>query len=702
MDQFDRSPEDVSFDLDAEEFSLESILDEYKDFQTDAPAPRPQPAYRSRPVTAEMIEEEEAEDAAAEDILMSTELDSALEILLRRPAQTRQDAPPHEDHDVKRYQPKRQRDHATEEEIEKWNETKANAKRLAKKGISGLKHFASKLSEVVPDEPVESEEAPPAEDAAIPVSAPPEEILAACRSKFKCIPTGLAHGTVTVVHGGLPVEVTAFRKEGTYSDHRHPDRVAYTSRLEEDLARVVRAITGEEDPEVLVTLEDTGENVYAADQAWNTQEGGAQNSREEESTYILLKDRDGGQSALPVTQRQPEVRGVVIVSSRAGDPAVREQLTQAAVTALDISSARVLVTGGGSVRRNGAYDAVTASLEAAGIPFTELSGVQANPRSGKVYEGIDLVRRTGADFLLALGGGSVIDTAKAIGFGALYKGDFWDFFTGAAKIEKTLPVGVVLTISAAGSEGSDSCVITQERGNLKWGCPKTDVIRPKFAVLNPRFTCSLPAYQTASGAVDMMAHIMERYFTNTPDVGLTDRLCEALLKTVLDAAPKAIADPNDYAARADLMWAGMLAHNNSCGVGREQDWASHQIEHELSAFYDCAHGAGLAVILPAWMEYVLPHDPVRLAQFAVRVFGCEMNFADPEATARQGIEKLCLFFHSLGMPITFDELGAKAKDIPDMVAHRAEKPGGFPFGGFVKIQPADMEAILRLAAGEAQ
>ena len=158
----------------------------------------------------------------------------------------------------------------------------------------------------------------------------------------------------------------------------------------------------------------------------------------------------------------------------------------------------------------------------------------------------------------------------------------------------------------------------------------------------------------------------------------------------------------DYAARADLMWAGMLAHNNSCGVGREQDWASHQIEHELSAFYDCAHGAGLAVILPAWMEYVLPHDPVRLAQFAVRVFGCEMNFADPEATARQGIEKLCLFFHSLGMPITFDELGAKAKDIPDMVAHRAEKPGGFPFGGFVKIQPADMEAILRLAAGEAQ
>ena len=358
----------------------------------------------------------------------------------------------------------------------------------------------------------------------------------------------------------------------------------------------------------------------------------------------------------------------------------------------------LLVTGGGSVKRNGAYDAVTASLRDAGISFEELSGIQANPRSGKVYEGIELARRAGVDFLLALGGGSVIDTAKAIGFGAGYNGDFWDFFTGKAKIESTLPVGVVLTISAAGSEGSDSCVITQEKGNLKWGCPKTDVIRPKFAVLNPRFTCSLPAYQTACGAVDMLAHICERYFSNTPDVALTDRLCEALMKTVLDAAPKALADPSDYAARADLMWAGMLAHNNSCGVGRQQDWASHQIEHELSAFYDCAHGAGLAVVLPAWMTYVLPHDPMRLAQFAVRVFGCEMDFAAPERTAREGIERLRTFFRSLGMPVTLAEIGAKEEDIPAMAAHRAEKPGGFPFGGFVKIQSADMEAILHLAA----
>ena len=358
----------------------------------------------------------------------------------------------------------------------------------------------------------------------------------------------------------------------------------------------------------------------------------------------------------------------------------------------------LLVYGGGSVKRNGAYDAVTASLQAEGIPYFELSGVQANPRSGKVYEGIEICRRENVDFLLAVGGGSVIDTAKAIGFGVPYDGDFWDFFTGKAKIERTLPVGTVLTISAAGSEGSDSCVITLEEGNLKWGCPKTDVIRPKFSVLNPRYTCSLPAYQTASGAADMIAHICERYFTNTTDVDLTDRLCHALLKTILAAAPKAIAQPDDYAARADLTWVGMLAHNNSCGIGRAQDWASHQIEHELSAFYDCAHGAGLAVVMPAWMEFVMNHDVMRFAKFAVEVFGCEMDFAHPEVTARAGIARLREFFRSLGLPVTLAQVGAKTEDIPAMVAHRAEKPAGFPFGGFVKIGPEEMAEILRLCA----
>ena len=357
----------------------------------------------------------------------------------------------------------------------------------------------------------------------------------------------------------------------------------------------------------------------------------------------------------------------------------------------------LLVYGGGSIKRNGAYDAVTASLREAGIPFIEFPGIQVNPRSGKVYEGIDLCRREGVDFLLAVGGGSAIDTAKAIAAGVPYDGDFWDFFS-RKPAETSLPVGVVLTLSGTGSEASDSAVITHENGNLKWGNLKSDVFRPVFAVMNPRYTCSLPAYQTASGATDMLSHIMERYFTPTSHVDVTDRLCEGLMKTILSAAPKALADPGDYNARAELMWAGMLAHNNSCGVGRQQDWASHQMEHELSSFYDCAHGAGLAVVMPAWMEYVMPQGVDRFAQFAVRVFGCEMDFACPENTAREGIERLRAFFRSIGMPTTFAEIGARAEDIPAMAAHRAEKPNGFPFGSFAKIGPEDMEAILRLAA----
>lgn len=358
----------------------------------------------------------------------------------------------------------------------------------------------------------------------------------------------------------------------------------------------------------------------------------------------------------------------------------------------------LLVYGGGSVKKNGAYDAVTASLDAAGLEWGELPGVQANPRSGMVYKGIEMVRESGYDFLAALGGGSVIDTAKAIGFGACCDGDFWDVFTGRAKITNSLPVGVVLTIAAAGSEGSDSCVITQERGNLKWGCPKTDLIRPKFAILDPRLTCSLPASQTANGAADIFAHICERYFSPTPDVALTDRLCEALMKTIVDAAPEAIAHPEAYSPRADLMWAGMLAHNNSCGVGRVQDWASHQIEHELSAFYDCAHGAGLAVILPAWMEYVCSHDPMRFARFGAEVFGCEMDYARPERTAREGIRRLRTFFRGLGLPERLQDVGGRLEDIPAMIAHRKEKPNGFPFGGFMKFGPEEMEAVLRLSA----
>ena len=362
---------------------------------------------------------------------------------------------------------------------------------------------------------------------------------------------------------------------------------------------------------------------------------------------------------------------------------------------------RVLVLyGGQSAKKSGLLDRVLASLNGAGLHTVELGGVKPNPRSGLVYEGIDLCRKEGIDFLLAVGGGSVIDTAKAIAIGVPYEGDFWDFFSGKVP-EKALPVGTVLTIAASGSEGSPDSIITNEK-TLDKNSAEADCLRPCFSILDPALTESLPPYQTACGVTDIMAHAFERYFTNTEDVEVTDRLLEGVLLTMLHEGPRVMADPHDYGARANIMWAGMVCHNDMMGVGRKQDWNSHHLEHVLSALYDCAHGAGLAVVLPAWMEYVLPHDPARLAQFAVRVFGCEMNFADPAETARQGIGRLRSFFRSLGMPTTLEELGAKAEDIPAMAAHRAEKPNGFPFGGFVKIQPADMEAILHLAEGGKQ
>ena len=357
----------------------------------------------------------------------------------------------------------------------------------------------------------------------------------------------------------------------------------------------------------------------------------------------------------------------------------------------------LLVYGGGSIFKNGAYDDAAASLNKAGIPFVELGGVLPNPRSGKVYEGIDLCRSEGVDFILAVGGGSAIDTAKAIAVGVPYEGDFWDLYS-IKTAEAALPVGVVLTLSATGSEASDSSVITREEGNLKWSNLKCDLYRPAFAVMNPRYTCSLPPYQTACGAFDMLSHIMERYFTTTDHVDVTDRISEGLMMTILSAAPRALADPADYHARADLMWAGMLAHNNLCGVGRAHDWASHQMGHELSALYDCAHGASLAVVTPAWMHYVMERNPMRFAQFAVRVFGCQMDFQHPENTAKEGIRQLKAWIRALGLPQTLQDVGGRAEDIPAMVAHRAMKPGGFPFGGLAPINESDMAIILELTA----
>ena len=351
--------------------------------------------------------------------------------------------------------------------------------------------------------------------------------------------------------------------------------------------------------------------------------------------------------------------------------------------------------GGGSVVRSGLLDRVKASLQQEGISFLELGGAKPNPRSGLVYEGIELCRREQVDFVLAVGGGSTIDSAKAIAAGAVYEGDFWDFYMGKP-VDKALPVGTILTISAAGSEGSPDSVITKEEGMLKRGA-SGEALRPAFSILNPALTQTLPPYQTACGITDIMAHLFERYFTNTRDVEVTDRMIEALLATMIHEAPKVMADPNDYQARANIMWAGMIAHNNCCGVGRQQDWASHDLEHELSALYDCAHGAGLAVVFPAWMEYNMNHDVMRFAQVASRVWGCAMDFQNPEVTAKAGIQAFRSFLRSIGMPQTLAELGGKEEDIPQL-AHMAAYGNGNDgtLGGFVVLKEADMANIYRL------
>ncbi len=357
---------------------------------------------------------------------------------------------------------------------------------------------------------------------------------------------------------------------------------------------------------------------------------------------------------------------------------------------------RVLIHyGGGSVVRSGLLSRVKASLDAENIYYTELGGVMPNPRSGLVYEGIELCKKEGIDFVLAVGGGSTIDSAKAIAAGTLYEGDFWDFYSGKP-IEKALPVGTVLTIAAAGSEGSPNTVITHENGMLKRGAAG-DAVRPKFSILNPALTETLPPYQTASGITDIMAHLYERYLTRTPDVEVTDRLIEALLLTLIHEAPRVMADPHNYEARANIMWAGMLAHNNTCGVGRTQDWTSHQLEHELSALYDCAHGAGLAVTMPATFKYVMKEDITRFAKIAVRVWNCEMDYEHPEVTAAAGIEALSRFLSSIGMPKNFSELGAKAEDIPYLADTMVNGNGrGGIYKGFCTLTKEDCINIYKL------
>ncbi len=354
--------------------------------------------------------------------------------------------------------------------------------------------------------------------------------------------------------------------------------------------------------------------------------------------------------------------------------------------------------GGGSVKCNGVYDRVTAALDAAGVAYVPLGGVRPNPRSGLVREGIALCRREQVDFVLAVGGGSVIDSAKAIAFGTVYAGDFADRYVGKEakalpKIERALPIGTVLTIAAAGSEGSGNSVITMEETGRKLSC-RGECLRPRFSIMNPEFTYALPVYQVACGAVDMFAHVVERYFTPTEDVMVSDELCEGLMRAIAAAGLKAVANPTDYAARSDLMWAGTLAHNDVCGVGRVQDWASHGIEHELSAKYDVAHGAGLAVVMPAWLDYVQGANLARVARWAERVWGVPPDGAAAERAAA-GIARYRGWIKALGMPTTLKELGIAAADIPELAANL--RLGANRLGNFLPLTEADVVKILQSA-----
>lgn len=355
----------------------------------------------------------------------------------------------------------------------------------------------------------------------------------------------------------------------------------------------------------------------------------------------------------------------------------------------------LIVYGGGSVIRSGLLARVESVLSDAGITYVELGGIQPNPTDPKVYEGIELGRREGIDFILPVGGGSVIDTAKAIAVGIPYEGDFWDFFIGKAVPEKAVRIGVVLTIPAAGSEGSGNSVITKLDGLKKLSLRTPEVLRPAFAVMNPELTYTLPAWQTACGITDMMAHIMERYFTNTEDTEVTDRICEGTLKAIIYEAMRITIEPCNYGARANLMWAGMIAHNGTCGVGCEEDWSSHFLEHEVSAVYNVSHGAGLAVIFPAWLTYMAEHHAGKVAQYAARVWDVPKS-TDCKAMALEGIRRFKSFLHSIGMPVTFRELGIEHPDI-DLLVKKFHENKGERVGNYFPLDSKASREIYEIA-----
>lgn len=360
---------------------------------------------------------------------------------------------------------------------------------------------------------------------------------------------------------------------------------------------------------------------------------------------------------------------------------------------------RVLVHyGGQSAKKSGLLDNIFGLLNEGGIEFFELGGVVPNPRLSKVREGIALCREQNIDFILAVGGGSVIDSAKAIAYGVPYNGDVWDFYLGKATAETCLPVATVLTIPAAGSEMSESSVITNEDGDVKLGY-SNNISRPKFAIMNPVRTYTLPPYQTAAGVTDMIMHTMERYFTHDDDMTLTDSMAEALMRTLKDSVMEVLKNPTDYRHRAQIMWGGSIAHNGLTGCGLSDDWATHQLEHELSGMFDATHGAGLAAIWPSWARYVYKENVSRFVRFAVNVMGVENDFTNPEATALKGIEAMEEFYHAIGMPINIHELIGREvtdKEIREMV-RKCSRNYTTTQGRFKILQVEDMEAIYRMA-----
>lgn len=356
----------------------------------------------------------------------------------------------------------------------------------------------------------------------------------------------------------------------------------------------------------------------------------------------------------------------------------------------------MIVYGSDRIQTSGLLGRVLDSLNAAGIQYFTFGGIQPNPTAESVYNGIALAVKESVNFILAIGGGSPIDAAKGIALGATYPGDFWDFYCGKAKPQFALPVGVVLTIPAAGSEGSGNSVITNEETHQKISVRYPDLLRPRFAIMNPELTMTLPWEQTAYGVVDMMAHIYERYFSNTTGTQLVDSYSEAILRDVMDQALSLRLNPDDYDARADVMWAGTLAHNGLCGVGKVEDWASHRLEHEISAFYHVAHGAGLAVIIPAWMQFCARRNPDKLWRFAINVMSVNPAGKTTEEIIDEGISNLINFYHDLGLTTSLPELIGCEPDIDKMVKS-LQRNVGDTLGNYVPLSMDDCREIYRIA-----